>query len=182
MTAHEPRCRASFGLWAACLGLAACGSPGAGLPVDVLDEHHALPAMPAEETLDFLLWKAQRPERFYGMKAQSRLMDFGRTHPDALLARLERGGATFEILSIVLATSGRREAVPPLLRRYRTTADPRERAAAAEALARLSNGRVRPRAAGGPTEIARDAAAVDTWWSEQADLEAAAAPTEGRAP
>jgi hypothetical protein len=150
--------------------------------LNVLDEHHALPEMPVEETLDFLLWKAQQPGRFYAMKAQSRLMDFGRSHPDALLARLERGGATFEILAIVLAANGRREAVTPLLERYRRTGDPRERAVAAESLARLTGGQVRPRLAGTPEEIATDAAAVDAWYAEQGGTGDAAASGEGSTP
>lgn len=139
--------------------------------LNVLDEHHALPEMPAEDTLDFLLWKGTRPERYYVIKAQSRLMDMARSDPAPLVERLRREERGFGLLAVVLALNDRREAVPPLLARYRTTADVRERRAAAEALARLVPEHA-PRAAGPPAEIARDAEAIDAWFRKQQEAAA----------
>lgn len=151
--------------------------------LNVLDEHHALPDMPVDQTLDFLIWKAARPERFYVMKAQSRLLDLTRRDPKAVMARARRGGPGFEMLAVVLASSGTREAVPVLVERYRRTTESEERAAAAAALARLTDGAVQPRPAGPRQEIARDAQAVEDWYrdlleQEAEDVEAEAPPVD----
>lgn len=152
----------------------------------VLDEHHALPALPVEAQLDFLLWKAARPERFYVMKAQSRLIDLARADPAPLIARLERGAPGSDVLAVVLAVSETRSAFPVLVDRYRNAFSGAERAAAAEALGMLAGQTRRPRATGSPAQIARNADALDAWYSEQLDLEAEAAaatgPAEGSAP
>ncbi len=152
----------------------------------VLDEHHALPELPIEAHLDFLLWKAARPERFYVMKAQSRLIDLARADPAPLIARLERGAPGSDVLAVVLAVSGTRQAVPALVDRYRHAVHGTERAAAAEALGMLAGATRRPRATGSAAQIARNADALDAWYREQLDLEAEAAaatgPAEGSAP
>jgi hypothetical protein len=138
----------------------------------VLDEHHALPAMPVGETLDFLLWKAARPERFYVMKAQSRMLDLARREPDAFLGRARRGGPGFRMIAVVLASNDIKEAIPVLAERYRRTGDAGEREAAALALARLTGGAVEPRPAGPRSEIERDAAAVGEWYRDLLEQEA----------
>ncbi len=135
--------------------------------LNVLDEHHALPAMSVDEQLDFLLWKSARPERFYVMKAQSRLIDLAKKDPEALIARLGRGGPSAEVLGVVLAVSKTTRALPALLERYRFPASQRERAAAAEALGLLAGAERRPRASGSREEIARDAAVLEAWYEEQ---------------
>lgn len=138
----------------------------------VLDEHHALPDMPVEETLDFLLWKAQRPERFYVMKAQSRLLDLAQREPDAVIGRLRAGGPGSAMLAVVLGLGGNRAAIPILLERYRRTTDPEERAAAAAALGQLTGGAVRPRPSGPAAEVERDARAVESWYGDLLEQEA----------
>lgn len=147
----------------------------------VLDEHHALPDMPTEARLDFLLWKAARPERFYVMKAQSRLIDMARADPKPLTQRLEQGASGSEVLAVVLALSGTYEAFPALIRRYRTTTDAGERAAAAEAIGILAGNARRPRATGSNAEIRRNADALDAWYQERLDREDEAAATAGPA-
>ncbi len=147
--------------------------------LNVLDEHHALPEMPIEDTLDFLIWKATRPERYYVIKAQSRLMDLARTDPQPLVDRMAREGPGFPVLAVVLGLNDRQEALPALLDRYRRTDDSRERSAAAEALGRLVP-QHRPRAAGPPGEIARDAAAIEAWYRDRKERAAEAAEAEAQ--
>ena len=74
------------------------------------------------------------------------------------------------MLAVVLAFGGHREAVPVLLERYRAPVDAHERAAAAEALARLTGGTPRPRPTGRPGEIARAADAGEAWYRAQGEL------------
>jgi len=140
--------------------------------LNVLDEHQALPAMPTAERIDFLLWKAARPERFYVMKAQSRLIDLAREDPDALIARVQEGGEGADVLAVVLAVTRTQKALPALLGRYRDATSQRERAATAEALGILAGEERRPRASGTPEEIAGDAATLEAWYREQLDLAA----------
>ena len=135
--------------------------------LNVLDEHHALPEMPVPEQIEFLLWKASRPERFYAMKAQSRLIDLARRDPAPLLARLDAGGANVDVLGVVLAITRTQEAVPVLLRRYRSTTEGRARSATAEALGMIAGEERRPRPSGRPEDIERDAAAIEAWYEEQ---------------
>ena len=141
----------------------------------VLDEHHALPELTPTERLDFLLWKAARPERFYVMKAQSRLMEMAREDPAPLIARLREAGPGSDMLGVALAMSGRREAFPVLLDRYRAAPTPGERAGLAEALGILAGEERRPRATGSAAEIARDAAALEAWYRDQLERAADAA-------
>jgi hypothetical protein len=147
--------------------------------LNVLDEHHALPDMPPQALLDFLLWKARRPERFYVMKAQSRLLDMARTEPDAMLVRLAGGGPDFGILAVVLGLAGRREAMAVLLERYRHTTSDRERAAAAEALGQLAGAALRPRPRGSARDIARDADALEDWYERTREQAVGAAAGGG---
>ncbi len=140
--------------------------------LDVLDEQHALPEMPLEAQMDFLLWKAGREDRFYAMKARSRLMDIARDNPDAVIARLREGGDGAEVLSVVLAVSGVQRSLPALIERYRLAGSQRERTAAAEALGMLAGDERRPRPSGSPAEIERDAASLSTWYREQLELAA----------
>jgi hypothetical protein len=132
--------------------------------LNVLDENQGLPALPPEEMLAFLLWKSERPDRFYAMKAQNRLLELARQDPRPLLAALERGDRGAEALAIAFALSGRPEAVPALVARYRASADAKERRALSEALARLAGENRRPRVEGTPQDRARDADAIDTWY------------------
>ncbi len=140
--------------------------------LNVLDEQHALPEMSVKDQLDFLLWKAARPERFFVMKAQSRLIDFAKKDPDALIERLRQGGPSAEVLGVVLAVSKTQKALPALLERYRFPATQRERSAAAEALGLLAGAERRPRASGTREEIARDAEVLEAWYQEQLEIAA----------
>lgn len=140
--------------------------------LNVLDEQQALPDLPPDVHLDFLLWKAARPERFYVVKAQSRLMGMARKDPAPLIARMQRGGPGTDVLEIALALSGRPEAFDALLARYRGASGTRDRAAAAEALGLLAGAEHRPRASGSPAEIEHDAAALEAWHKEKLELEA----------
>ena len=60
------------------------------------------------ERLDFLLWKADRPERTYAMKAQSQLMDMARDDPTPLVERMQQGEAGADVLAVVLGVTGTR--------------------------------------------------------------------------
>ncbi len=151
--------------------------------LNVLDEQHALPEMSVGDQLDFLLWKSAHPERFYVMKAQSRLIDLARKQPDAIIGRLGEGGRNAELLGVVLALAGTQQAMPALIERYELAESQRERAAAAEALGILAGEERRPRPSGTREEIARDAAALEAWYAEQLELAAERSavppPTEG---
>ncbi len=136
--------------------------------LNVLDEQHALPAMPTAARLDFLLWKATVADRFYAIKARSSLLDLARDEPGAVIARLRQAsGRRAEVLGVVLALGDVKQAVPALIERYRAAADVRERAAAAEALGLLAGDERRPRASGGAEEIQRDADQLAAWYREQ---------------
>lgn len=139
--------------------------------LNVLDEHHALPDLDTEALLGFLLWKSARPERFYRMKAQSRLIDLATADPKPLILRLDRGGEEVDVLAVVLAITGTEAAVPVLLRRYRTTSDARSRAAAAAALGMIAGEEHRPRPSGRPQDLARDAAAIEAWYEERLEMQ-----------
>jgi hypothetical protein len=139
--------------------------------LNVLDEHHALPELGTRERIEFLLWKAHLPERFYAMKAQSRLIDMARSDPAPLIARLAEGGDRVDVLSVVLAITKTRSAVPVLLQRYRTTTDPRTRSTAAEALGRIAGEERRPRPSGSPEDIERDAQIIRDWYEEQLEIQ-----------
>lgn len=141
--------------------------------LNVLDEYHALPELDAKDQLDFLVWKAGRPEPFFVMKAQSRLLDMARDNPEALIDRLEAGGDGSEVLAVALALSGERRAVPALLTRYRYPQQPDERRAAVEALAQLVGEERRPRLRGTREEMERDALAIESWYQEQQALASA---------
>ncbi|MDA1195620.1 MAG: hypothetical protein O2894_10605 [Planctomycetota bacterium] len=141
----------------------------------VLDEHHALPDLPPDVRLDFLLWKASRPERFYAMKARSRLMDLAKSDPQPLVDRVAAGAPGTEILAVVLGVAGVQAAIGPLVARYRAPQTAAERTAAAEALALLTDGAVRPRASGALEDLGRDADAVLAWQREQLEREASGA-------
>ncbi len=147
----------------------------------VLDEHHALPDLTPDERLDFLLWKAARPETSLAMKAKSQLMDMARADPTPLIARMQAGEAGADVLAVVLGISGTRAAFPALLERYRGAYDASQRAAPAEALALLVGDGRTPRVHGSATEIAREADVLESWYREQLELEAErmAAPPEG---
>jgi hypothetical protein len=130
----------------------------------VLEENHALPPLGPEEDLDYLVWKAARPEPVYVMRAEGRLADLARREPDRVIARLERGGAGADALAVALGLAGVRRAVPTLVRRYRAAATPEERRGPAEALGLLAGEALRPRLRGTDAEIARDADAIVRWW------------------
>jgi len=135
--------------------------------LNVLDEHHALPTMSAEDKVEFLLWKSARKERFFMMKAQSRLMDMARDDPSPLIARLARGGREADVLGVALAVTHTEAAIPVLIDRYRRTTDRGSRAAAAEALGVLAGDSLRPRTSGRPQDIGRDADALEAWYAER---------------
>lgn len=143
----------------------------------VLDEHHALPDLTATERLEFLLWKAARPERTYAMKAQSGLMDMARADPTPLIEHVRAGRPGTETLAVILGVTQTRAAFPALLDRYRGARTRREREAAAEALGMLWGTGRKPRLSGAPGEIARDADMLETWYREQLEIEAEAAAT-----
>lgn len=131
--------------------------------LNVLDENHALPPLSTNQELDYLLWKASREESFYVMKAQSRLLDLARTQPDALIARMARGGRGAEALAVALALADERRAILPLLARYENARTLDERRVAAESLAHLVGNDRHPRLQGSDAEIRRDADAIREW-------------------
>jgi hypothetical protein len=135
--------------------------------LNVLDEHHALPELGTRAEIDFLLWKAALPERFYTMKAHSRLIDLAQQDPQPLIERLRLGGENVDVLGVVLALTHTEAAVPALLERYRSTQVPGERAAAAEALGMIAGEERRPRPSGRPDDIESDAAAIEAWYLER---------------
>ena len=147
----------------------------------VLDEHHALPALTPNERLDFLLWKAARPERSLAMKARSQLMDMARSDPAPLIEHLRAGEAGSDELSVVLGVTRTRAAFPVLLERYRAAYGPAQRTAPAEALALIVGDGRKPRVYGSPAELAREADVLESWYREQLEIEAdrAAGPPEG---
>jgi hypothetical protein len=132
--------------------------------LNVLDENHALPALSAEERLDFLLWKSARVEPFYAMKAQSRLLDLARERPEVLEQRLARPGPQRPDVAIALALAHGPRRVPALVAFYRDARTVAERRGAAEAIALAVGEERRPRPDGTPVEVARDADAVERWW------------------
>lgn len=139
--------------------------------LNVLDEHHALPSLETEALLDFLLWKSTRPERFYRMKAQSRLIDMATSDPRPLIRRLGVGGTEVNVLAVVLAITRTEAAVPTLLQRYRTTADSASRAAAAAALGMIAGEEYRPRPSGRQQDLDRDAASIEAWYRERLEMQ-----------
>ena len=134
--------------------------------LNVLDENHALQPLPADQELEYLLWKASREESFYVMKAQSRLLDLARAEPDLLIARMARGGRGAEVLAVALALAGERRAIRPLLARYENARSLEERRVAAESLAQLVGDDLRPRLQGSDAEIRRDADAIRRWLAQ----------------
>lgn len=139
--------------------------------LNVLDENHALPPLPPEEEMEYLLWKVSREEPFYVMKAQSRLLDLARTQPDLCLARLARGGRGAEAIAVALALAGELRAVRPLLARYVSASTLEERRVAAESLGRLLGDDLRPRLQGGVDEIRHDADAIERWLAEHPEVD-----------
>jgi hypothetical protein len=137
--------------------------------LNVLDENQMLPELAPDRRVEFLLWKAARPEPFYSMKAQSGLLATAHAEPDVLIERLRRGvreGSRegIEPLVVALGVARSERAVPVLLALYRTGADTPERRAAAEALALIAGEERRPRVAGTSTELARDASTIEDWY------------------
>ncbi len=131
----------------------------------VLEENHALPPRPAEEEIAYLLWKARRPETFYVMKAQSRLLDLARTNPDAVLKALETEPADADVLAVALALAGEQRAFLPLRALYAEATTAGQRRVAAEALDQLTAGAVTPRVMGSATDIQADVERLDAWWA-----------------
>ena len=105
------------------------------------------------------------------MKAQSRLIDLAKTNPDPIIARVRADAPGADVLGVVLAITRTLPAVPALIERYRSTADPRSRAAAAEALGLFAGEEFRPRPSGSPTEIGRDAETLEAWYREEIERE-----------
>jgi len=133
----------------------------------VLDEHQALPALAPSERLDFLLWKAARPDVASTMKAQAGLSRMAHEHPELLLERLELGAPGWERLAVALAIEGRRDAAPALIERYRHALTVDQREVAAEALGRLLGEARRPRARLSDEEARREADRLDAWLAQQ---------------
>lgn len=140
---------------------------------NVLHENHMLPELTPEERLGFLLWKSRRPEPTQAMKAQNGLLELAHEEPDLLIERLRAAAAAppgdprqaeVEPLGIALAVARVDRAVPALVEVYRAARTLEVRRAAAEALALLAGEERRPRAQGSPTELARDADAITTWY------------------
>ena len=139
--------------------------------LNVLDENHALPPLPTDQELEYLLWKVSRQESFYVMKAQSRLLDLARTQPDLLIARMARGGRGAEALAVALALADEKRAIGPLLARYENARTLEERRVAAESLARLVGDDLRPRLQGSDAEIQSDAQAIRSWLAQHPSME-----------
>ena len=142
---------------------------------NILDEHHALPELGSGVLLSFLLWKSAPPERFYRMKAQSRLIVMATADPEPLIQRLGVGGKEVDVLAAVLATTQTEAAVPALLQRYRSTGNPRSRAAAAAALGVIAGEEHRPRPSGRAQDLERDATAIEAWYRERLEMKEDAA-------
>ncbi len=123
----------------------------------VLDEHQLGPALPAEERVAFLLWKAARPEAFFAMKARAALAEQARRDPAPLLAALEAGLPGGDALALALAVAKRTDAVPALAERYVVSEDENERRALVEALTRLLGEETRLRATAPREEREREA-------------------------
>lgn len=103
----------------------------------VLDEQQLLPALAPGEHVALLLWKAERPERFYMMKARAGLTEIARRDPQPLLAAVTSGVPGAGHAAVALALAGRSDAVPALLDRFVVSEDEDERRALAEALRTL---------------------------------------------
>jgi hypothetical protein len=123
-----------------------------------LAEQGHVPSLPPAERVAYLLWKAERPEAFYGAKARTALTDQARSDPAPLLAALEAGVAGAEHAAVALALAGRTAAVPTLLDRYVVSEDEDERRSLAEALRTLLGEGTRLRVTAPREERARRAA------------------------
>ncbi len=148
----------------------------------VLDERGLLRRVPRppteEEFLDFLLWKAARPDRTLALAAQSALLEAARRDPAPLARRLERPGPGRDVLAVTLAGAGVSSAVPAILALYRSeSATAEERRAAAAALGVLLGEDARPRAEGTPEERERDARFAEERWRTM-PASPASAPSE----
>lgn len=130
----------------------------------VLDEAALLPALSPGERTAFLLWKAQRPEPSFAMRAQAGLVEQARQDPRPLLAELARGTPAVDALVAALVVAERRDVVPALTQRYLATDDEDERRELAEALASLVGEDLRPRPSGSPEQRAGDAEALLKRW------------------
>ena len=131
-----------------------------------LEANGLLPPLTPPERLDYLLWKAGRPESGSVLSAQADLLDLARRDPDLLIARLEKPGPGRDALAVALSEAGVERAVPALIDLYRRPADLAERRAAAQALARLAGESRRPRVDATEADLAHDAERLETWWRE----------------
>ncbi len=134
--------------------------------LNVLFEHHMLPALPPEEELAFLLWKSARAGTASSMAAQSGLTALAGRAPDVLKAFVERGDAGWERVALALGHAGRTDAVPALLARYRRSRTVGERQVLAQALASLMGREHKPLAIGTEEELRSEAERLDAWYRE----------------
>ena len=132
----------------------------------VLEENHLAPALPPKEEIAYLLWKSQRAETFYVMKAQNRLLELARSEPDAMLLALDAKPPGDDVLLVALALAGERRAFPRLRDRYAAAETAAARRGPAVALTQLTGSEVTPRVQGSPTDIQSDVGRLDAWWAE----------------
>lgn len=137
----------------------ASATPGERDPrwLHVLDEHGLLPALPLDQRIAFLLWKAQRPEAFYVMKARAALTEQAGRDPAPLLAVLQAGLPGSTQVALALSVAGCQQAVPTLLDRYVEAEDEEERRVLVEALRGLLGEETRLRVTASRDERARRA-------------------------
>jgi hypothetical protein len=126
----------------------------------VLDEQQLLPDLPPDERVALLLWKAERPERFYVMKARAGLTEIARRDPAPLLAAVRAGVPGTGHAAVALALADRADAVPTLLDRFVESEDEDERRALAEALRSLLGEETRLRVAAPREERERRVAEI----------------------
>lgn len=134
--------------------------------LNVLFEHHMLPALAPQDELAFLLWKSARAGTASSMAAQSGLTALAERSPQVLSAFVERGDAGWERVALALAHAGRTESVPALLVRYRRSRTVGERQVLAQALARLLGQEHKPLTAGTEEELRSEAERLDAWYRE----------------
>ena len=133
----------------------------------VLDENGLASGLSPADRLDLNLWRIARPEPARVLKGQAGLLDLARTSGDLLVARLKGPGPGRDAIALALASAGREESVPALIGLFREPANPGERRAAAEAIAALTDGTVRPRTDATEEEVVRDVARTQAWWQER---------------
>lgn len=149
--------------------------------LDVLDAHHALPALTPAERLTWLLTPGRAQTGVLRMRTQAGLIALAREAPGTLLVHVEARQPGHEAVALALGQAQVHDAVPLLLRRYRQPADARERELMAEALAQAVGEGLRPRTQGTSAQIQADAERIEAWWHQNDAARRAAPAAQGGA-